>query len=546
MPKSKNFGKDKATLKILTKEKDPSLKQSLFDISGLENIYIVGLFCFSIFILFLFNFFGFNIINSGVWVYSLIFFIIIFLGFQLWSNKLIFSIYCLILLCIGYYFNQQLPMIEISILRNIVSTYIYYGLFLSIFVGSMALFYIFFSKLVFIRNMESGLLRVIPIVLCYIFLVLFMFISIFWALSIVFLSIFLIRWLHKAKKFQDLINFLSSIILIAILGYLFSIIPYFGLFSFAILCVCISVILSEINDLFKLYIQDKSRRRVDVVDVLGVQINNETVESAIGKMDKLINSGEFSYVVTPYSEYVVKAQRDRYFRDALNNGVLSLSDGIFVLWAAYLRSLELSNNFVIRLVEGVFHFILSGILVIFYPDAIRSVLRAKVSGSELIRPLMELALKRGYSVFFYGGFDFGHGNTGILASERLSKEYPGLKIKDVYPGKRSEESSSEALKLINKANPDILVVCVKGGEEWLFANRSQLKCGLGISLGGTFDFVAGEANKVDVNLGYLGLEWFFRGFSKQGGGFNANIKRFFRVWTGFLESSMYMLIDKIT
>ena len=81
-------------------------------------------------------------------------------------------------------------------------------------------------------------------------------------------------------------------------------------------------------------------------------------------------------------------------------------------------------------------------------------LREKVSGSEIIYPLMELARDKKYKVFFFGGFDFGNGNTGLVASKNLKKKYPGLDIVGVYPGKRKSRLHPN-WRIISKRLPNL-------------------------------------------------------------------------------------------
>jgi N-acetylglucosaminyldiphosphoundecaprenol N-acetyl-beta-D-mannosaminyltransferase len=185
--------------------------------------------------------------------------------------------------------------------------------------------------------------------------------------------------------------------------------------------------------------------------------------------------------------------------------------------------------------------------IILYPKFTRRVVKERVSGSEIVYPLMEMAAEKGYEVFFLGGYDWGRGNAGTLAAEKLKEHYPNLNIVEVYPGERNEETREEALELINKFQPDLLLTCFGGGsgERWMYENRSKLKAKVGIGLGGTFDFIAGYAGKVHPTLGKLGLEWFLRPLSRERGGLISNVQRAYRVWRGMLLSSIMLLLERL-
>jgi N-acetylglucosaminyldiphosphoundecaprenol N-acetyl-beta-D-mannosaminyltransferase len=266
------------------------------------------------------------------------------------------------------------------------------------------------------------------------------------------------------------------------------------------------------------------------------------------KQTDLDSSDELNLVVTPYSEYFIKARKNEGFREVLNNAQLSLPDGIFVLWAAsFNRMIIKSKNLVIRSIKAVCRLLFSGVAVVLYPKFTRRVAKERVSGSEIVYPLMEMAQKNRYKVFLLGGRDWGRGNAGSLAANKLQKKYPGLDIVGVYPGERKSETREEALKEINSKRPDLLLVCFGGGsgETWMYRNKDRLKAKVGIGLGGTFDFISGYAGKVPAFAGKLGLEWLLRPLSKERGGLISNLKRAYRVWRGMLFSSIILLIERI-
>ena len=110
------------------------------------------------------------------------------------------------------------------------------------------------------------------------------------------------------------------------------------------------------------------------VDIAGVQIDNLTKTEAIAKIDEFVGSGKPHYVVTPYSEIVVFAQRDENYKQVLNHANLALPDGIGILWAA--KYLSLTTNH--------FPLITSLAAIVFNPKHIRSVVHEQVTGSRLI------------------------------------------------------------------------------------------------------------------------------------------------------------------
>ncbi len=360
-------------------------------------------------------------------------------------------------------------------------------------------------------------------------------------------AVFTLEWLYREKKigqFSKLVTLLLAFLFISLLNVFFS--GWYLLIWF----VGTVFVLVYLDRVLGKLVKEKATKRPSEIEILDIHIDNETEKTAVEKIDEMIRGGGFHLIVTPYSEYIIDAQRDNFFKTTLNNADLSLPDGIFILWAAVYMSFPFSRVGIVRFFQVIFRYIFFGMCVVLYPDFVRTVIPDRVSGSDLIYPICKLAADKGYSTFFLGGFDRGRGNSGILAAEKLKKMYPGLKVLDVYPGNRKNEDLQEAKGLINKVNPDILLICINRGrgEKWAYENRQSLKCKLAIGLGGTFDFVSGYTQKVSPRIGHVGLEWFFRPFGKQNGGLTGNLVRAYRVWRGMLKSSImvmsYMMKEK--
>ena len=71
------------------------------------------------------------------------------------------------------------------------------------------------------------------------------------------------------------------------------------------------------------------------IDVLGVKVNADTKNTILFLIKKLLGENRRVFIVTPYSETIVKAQIDDEFKGVLNSADFSLPDGIGVVWAAH-------------------------------------------------------------------------------------------------------------------------------------------------------------------------------------------------------------------
>lgn len=366
-----------------------------------------------------------------------------------------------------------------------------------------------------------------------------------WIVFVLWTGIYLGRWLRLKKRSWILL----SLLFLLMCGYIFVVwlSLWCGFYNNPFLLVYTGVLLGLVTRWFEELVDDTSQKRPEKVSILGVKVGNWNMDSCIREIGRMVEKGGFHRVVTPYSEFFLRALSDSTFREVLDTADISVPDGIFIHWAATYLSIPISKFFPVRILCSILGYVFSGASIIFYPEYIRMVIESRVSGSDLIYPLCEMAAKKKYSVFFVGGFDFGKGNSGILAADILRKKYKGLNIAGIYPGERKKESREEALREINKCKPDIVCVCFGGGsgEMWAYENRKKMKCKAVIGLGGTFDFVAGYADKAPAIYGKLGLEWFVRPFSKESGGLLSNISRGYRAWWGMLKSSIIVLVLRI-
>lgn len=228
------------------------------------------------------------------------------------------------------------------------------------------------------------------------------------------------------------------------------------------------------------------------INIAGVYIDNVAKDEAVRKIDEFVKSGQPHYVVTPYSEMIVFAQRTGNYKNVLNKANLSLPDGIGVLWAAKYLSSKVP-------------LLLSLAAIVFGRKYIRTVIKEQVTGSRLIYDLARLAAQKNYSLALVGG----EGNVAAQAAYELKKLYPGLNIKLALSGRPFDE---KIIKEINDSNSDILLLAYSPPKQeiWLAENYQKFNCKVAIGLGGTLDYLAGTRAPAPHFLRYIGLEWLWR------------------------------------
>jgi len=201
-------------------------------------------------------------------------------------------------------------------------------------------------------------------------------------------------------------------------------------------------------------------------------------EGALNAIDRLISAKQGGTVFTPNVDHIVMAEHDERFRTAYRAAALSLVDGTPVLWASRL---------------------------------LRKPLPAKISGSDLVMPLMRRAAERGYRVYFLGGAP----GVADLAKSKLEAELPGIQIVGTDSSRIDVDLAADADEVaerIERAAPDLVLVALGAPKQelWSFTRTERLKPAVLLGVGASLDFVAGIQKRAPRWMSKSGLEWLYR------------------------------------
>lgn len=214
----------------------------------------------------------------------------------------------------------------------------------------------------------------------------------------------------------------------------------------------------------------ESRQRVEV---LGIEVDNVSLEEACFRVEQFINAARFALVVTANPEIIMLARRDPEFMDIIRQADLVTADGTGVVWAGK----WLGTPF-----------------------------RERVAGVDLVEALLARAREKGWLIFLLGA------KPGVAekAARRLQEMFPGIAIAGTHHGYFREDE--EPLALIKAAKPHLLLVGMGMGrqEKWVWRNRRHLAGTVCIGVGGTLDVLAGEVKRAPRLWRRLGLEWLYR------------------------------------
>jgi N-acetylglucosaminyldiphosphoundecaprenol N-acetyl-beta-D-mannosaminyltransferase len=198
--------------------------------------------------------------------------------------------------------------------------------------------------------------------------------------------------------------------------------------------------------------------------IAGVEIDNITMDQTLSLIEDLIQKRKVSYIVTPNVDHIIKLQRDLEFQKIYREAACVLPDGMPLLWA------------------GRF---------------LRTPLKEKVSGSDLVPRLCEISAQKRYRLFFLGG----RPGAAQGAKERLNERLPYLEVVGVYSPpfgfEKNDEENEKIAKMIKETAPDILLVGLGAPkqEKWIYQHYKKLQIPISMGVGVTFEFIAGMVKR---------------------------------------------------
>lgn len=208
-------------------------------------------------------------------------------------------------------------------------------------------------------------------------------------------------------------------------------------------------------------------------NILGIRVDKADFNSTLKAVEGFIEENKPHLVITLGVEMIMRALRDKEFKNIVEKADLVTPDTVGILWA----SKKLGFN-----------------------------LKEKVSGIDLLYRLCGLSSEKSWGVYFLGA------KPGIaeLAVEKLKEKYPKLKVLGCHHGYFA--NSNEIIEKINQAAPEILFLALGSPkqEKWFWENKNNLKAKVAIGAGGSLDVISGKLKRAPRWMINLSLEWLYR------------------------------------
>jgi N-acetylglucosaminyldiphosphoundecaprenol N-acetyl-beta-D-mannosaminyltransferase len=205
-------------------------------------------------------------------------------------------------------------------------------------------------------------------------------------------------------------------------------------------------------------------------------------EGAIAQILQRVETRGGGFVVTPNVDHVCLAETDAALCAAYADAFLSLADGMPLVWIAKILGLPI---------------------------------REKISGSDLVEPLLERGARRDLRVYFLGASE----RVNEKAKAILERTYPGLLVvgydSPMIDLKKLDDQAA-VIARVKAADPQLLLValgCPKQ-ELWMHRFTPALDGIVALGIGATLDFIAGEVQRAPRWMSGIGLEWTYRLFQE--------------------------------
>ena len=280
------------------------------------------------------------------------------------------------------------------------------------------------------------------------------------------------------------------------------------------------------------------------VNILKINIDSTSRGKVLSKVRNRINKLERFIIFTPNPEIIVKGKRDKGYGEILNQADISLPDGVGLAIAYRFLRMRNPKNRIIRAPVLIFQGIFVLVAFVFRKSWVEKGIEI-IKGREMFVDLIKLANKKRWRVFLFGG----RGDVAEKTKKVLKRSFKKVQIEsaagpelddNARPRSSTDEKiTKEVIEKINHFKPHLLFVALGAPkqEKWVYRWRNELNATGIMIVGGTYDYVSGEAGRIPRLFEKAGFEWFWRLINQP--------KRIARVLNAVIMFLFYVYIDKL-
>ncbi|MBI5134632.1 WecB/TagA/CpsF family glycosyltransferase [Candidatus Uhrbacteria bacterium] len=252
-------------------------------------------------------------------------------------------------------------------------------------------------------------------------------------------------------------------------------------------------------------------------NVLGVAVQTYTQAQIISAIIQEVGKHQKKVLSTINPEFVIAANRNQWFRNALNASDWSVIDGVGIHWALLFDRRSAGQGVVGRSIVWAWTVLEFAIRSIVSPHS----MGARVTGSDLL-PALFAALPPQTRIFVMGGKSEAIGDLTTV----LQKRFPTLSWCGVEHGPRNIRIISSGIACDNTEDAAVCKRIAQSGAEIIVVGFGQIKqelwiqehrerfpdASVFIGVGGALDFLSRASQRSPKVIAGRGLEWFWRLF----------------------------------
>jgi N-acetylglucosaminyldiphosphoundecaprenol N-acetyl-beta-D-mannosaminyltransferase len=212
---------------------------------------------------------------------------------------------------------------------------------------------------------------------------------------------------------------------------------------------------------------------------MDTRIDNLTMSEVLGQVEKLIARSSPSHIITANVDHLMMKLKGPDIEEIFCKAALILPDGVPLLWAARF---------------------------------LRTPLRERINGTDLMEKTCEMAATRGFSVFLLGGPE----GVASGSARNLQNWFPGLIVSGTYSPyygfENDVDENKKIVSLLKDKKPDILFTSLgfPKGIKWIDRHLPACCIPLAIEVGASFMFLSGRMKRAPRWMQKHGFEWLWR------------------------------------
>jgi len=223
-------------------------------------------------------------------------------------------------------------------------------------------------------------------------------------------------------------------------------------------------------------------RRMDTdSDRIGLGVTHRTWDQAKDALRLHLAAMIPVHVVTLTPEMCVRASRSRPFNGIVSSAGIVVADGVGVAWG--------ERRLIAQKIE-------------------------KIPGIDLASWALEEVDRIAGRVFLLGSKP----DIIVRAATEISRRYPRLKVSGYHHGYFGLDEEDRVVSAVSSTNPHLLLVGMGSPRQEMFisGHLHQLRCGVAMGVGGSFDVWSGSVGRAPAFFRKTGTEWLYRTLTQPG------------------------------